>query len=299
MNSKKKFSFRKLVSVINALSFFFMVISGIVLFFAPQGRIAYWIEWKFFYFTKDDWINIHTASWFLFLIASLFHIYFNFKPLKNYVISKLKSITFISKETILAFIILFIFLFTGIIRLPPANWLISLNEKIKDWYVKKPDYDPPFGHAEEVSLKTIAKRMGLNLKLAIEELKNRGIVFENENEKIKDIAMKNKKKPKDIYSIISKFKIEESKKESLYFTAEDVEEKFSGTGIGRKTLKFFCDENKIDLNLAKENLKRGGIQMEENDTFKDIASKYDTTPIEILKVILVNNYKLKGGSYEE
>lgn len=108
-NKSYNFSLRKLITLINAFSFLLMVISGIVLFFVPQGRIAYWIEWKFIFFTKDDWVNIHTASWLLFLICSFFHIYYNFKPLKNYLINKTKSFLFLRKETFLAILIFFIF----------------------------------------------------------------------------------------------------------------------------------------------------------------------------------------------
>lgn len=38
------------------------------------------------------------------------------------------------------------------------------------------------------------------------------------------------------------------------YTPEGVEEKFSWTGIGRKTLKLFCEENGVGLIFAKEKL---------------------------------------------
>lgn len=292
-NKSYNFSLRKLIVLINAFSFLLMVISGIVLFFVPQGRIAYWIEWKFIFFTKNDWVDIHTASWFLFLICSFFHIYYNFKPLKYYLINRAKSIFLIKKEAVVSILIVFIFVLSAILKIPPIGLIINLNEEIKNFWANKPNYDPPFGHAEEVSLKTIAKRMSLDLKLSVEELKKNGIVFEDENELIKEIALKNRKTPKDIYSIISKFKIKEEKDEFFEYTSVSVEEKYTGTGIGKKTLKVFCDENKIDIDLSKEKLYRVGIEMKEEDTFKEIAEKYKTKPIEILKVILIKNYKPK------
>ncbi len=93
--------------------------------------------------------------------------------------------------------------------------------------------------------------------------------------------------------MISKFKIEEENVNISEYTPESVDEKFSGTGLGRKTLKIVCDENGIDINLAKEKLGKIGIQMKEEDTFKSIADKYNTSPIEILKAILVKDYKIK------
>lgn len=293
MDKKNKFSFRKFITLINVFSFFVMVISGLILFFVPQGRIAYWTEWKFLALTKDDWTNVHTASWFLFTIASIFHIYFNWKPLKNYLIEKSKSLLFLKKETIFSIILLFIFVFSGILKIPPTGWIIQLNDSIKNFWAKKPNYDPPFGHAEEVSLKVLAKRMNIDLKLAIEELKKNGIIFDDGNELLKNISKKNKKTPKDIYSMISKFNIEEEKINISEYTPESVDEKFSGTGLGKKTLKIVCEENGIDINFAKEKLNKIGIQMKEEDTFKSIAEKNNTSPIEILKAVLVKDYKIK------
>lgn len=63
--------------------------------------------------------------------------------------------------------------------------------------------------------------------------------------------------------------------------------------MGRKTLKIVCEENAIGLNFAKERLASKGIEMNEEDTFKAVAEKNETTPIEILKLILVEDYKIK------
>ncbi|MEJ5166449.1 MAG: DUF4405 domain-containing protein, partial [Thermoanaerobaculia bacterium] len=75
----EKFKVRRFFVLLIFFSFLLMTISGLVLYFTPQGRVAYWVEWKFLGLTKDDWTNLHTVSWFLFLISSIFHIYYNWK----------------------------------------------------------------------------------------------------------------------------------------------------------------------------------------------------------------------------
>lgn len=289
----EKFKIRRFFTLLIFFSFLLMTISGLVLYFTPQGRIAYWVEWKFMGLTKDGWTDLHTVSWFLFLISSIFHIYYNWKPLINYFKGKIKEINFLSKEGIISILITLFLIFSGIFKIPPLGLLIDLNDYIKDSYSKKPNYEPPFGHAEEISLKVLAKRLNIDLIPALEELKKNGIKFKDENSILKDIAKENSKTPRDIYNIISKFIIEKDKKDTKSYTPESVEEEFSGTGIGRKTLKFFCEENGIDLELAKNRLNLKGINMKEEDNFRSVADKYETTPIEIVKLILVEDYNLK------
>lgn len=276
---------RKFFAITLALSFLGMTVSGIVLYFTPQGRIAYWVNWNFVGFSKDTWGDIHTVSWFLFLICAIFHIYYNWKPLLNYIKSK-KLI--ISKQSWVSLFIFLVFIFSGIYKIPPLGYLITLNNYIKDSYAKKPGFEPPFGHAEEVSLENLSKRMNIDLGQAIEELKRSGIKFETSKELIKNIAKNNKKSPAEIYEIIKKF---EKKEPFEILSSEEVEEKFTGSGLGRKTLRDVCKENGIEINFAKEILASKGIEMEEDDTFKATADKYNTRPIEILKMIMVKDYK--------
>ena len=54
----------------------------------------------------------------------------------------------------------------SIFNLRPASWVFDLNDTIKDSWVTHPDLEPPFGHAEEVSLAGMAKRMNLDLESA-------------------------------------------------------------------------------------------------------------------------------------
>ncbi|MDI6800672.1 MAG: hypothetical protein QMD01_01250 [Thermodesulfovibrionales bacterium] len=76
----------------------------------------------------------------------------------------------------------------------------------------------------------------------------------------------------------------------IVYTPELVDEKFAGTGVGRKTLAQICEENNIDLNLAKKKLSENGISAKKGETTKEIASRYDKLPMDILKIILVEDY---------
>jgi len=69
-----------------------MVLTSIVLFIVPQGRVAYWADWRLWGLTKTDWGNIHINLGLLFLIALFVHIYYNWKPLISYLKNKAKQI---------------------------------------------------------------------------------------------------------------------------------------------------------------------------------------------------------------
>jgi len=45
--------------------------------------------------------------------------------------------------------------------------------------------------------------------------------------------------------------------------------------------------------LALKRLKQNGIEMDMDDTFRGTADKYETMPIEIVKVILIDDYSMK------
>ena len=71
------------------------------------------------------------------------------------------------------------------------------------------------------------------------------------------------------------------------YTAELVDEKFEGRGMGRKTLAMLADETGVDLARAKKKLAARNVSMKDDETLKDAAAKAGTAPMEILKIILV------------
>ena len=92
MMAGSKIHKRGLTSFFTLFGFLIMSITGLVLYVVPQGRIAYWVTWKFLGMTKTEWGNIHIISSILFILAGAFHIYFNWSILINYFKKKIHSI---------------------------------------------------------------------------------------------------------------------------------------------------------------------------------------------------------------
>ena len=57
-----------------------MLLISVILYIVPQGRVAYWADWRLWGLIKSHWGNIHINLVLLFLIAVSLHIYYNWKP---------------------------------------------------------------------------------------------------------------------------------------------------------------------------------------------------------------------------
>jgi hypothetical protein len=71
-----------------------------------------------------------------------------------------------------------------------------------------------------------------------------------------------------------------------------VDERFAGKGMGKKKLAEVCTEIGVELKQAKERLAKSQIQAGEEETLHDLAGKIKVTPMDVLKIILVENYKI-------
>jgi hypothetical protein len=284
---------RGLTSLTALTSFLIMTITGIVLYFAPQGRVAYWVFWEFIGLSKTDWGNIHIISSIVFAVAGGFHIYFNWKPLINYLSGKIAGSLKYGKELAAASVLSVIIIAGSIYLFPPFNYVIEFSEYLKNAWVYSKEYEPPFGHAEQTSLRTFTKRMDIDLKKAEAELKAEGIKFHSAKDRLEDIAAANHITPMDIYVVIKKHEKKPAADENITFTPELVDEKFAGTGLGRKALSWVIEDTGIPPELANQRLAQNNIEADGNETLKEIASRYEIDPIEILKVMLVENYAIK------
>ena len=60
---------RKITSLTASLSFVLMVATSVILYIVPQGRVAYWADWRLWGLTKTQWGEIHINVGLLFLLS--------------------------------------------------------------------------------------------------------------------------------------------------------------------------------------------------------------------------------------
>ena len=291
----KKINKRGLVSFFTLFGFLLMSLTGLVLYVMPAGRVAYWINWDMIGLSKDDWGNIHILSSLLFIIAGAFHITLNWKPLMNYFRDKVRSTIRLRKELAISAILSVLIIIGSLWPFPPLSYLLDFNEWLKGTWVTQDDYEPPFGHAELMSLRVFCKKMDIDLDDAVRELHAKGIRFDNDMQTLETIGKANDISPMNLYLLIKKFEPVPDLVDLDSYTPESVEIEFSGTGVGNKTINAICKRKNLDLNLALARLEKAGIAADRDQTVKSIADSANTHPMEILKVMFIEGYKRKDA----
>ncbi len=89
---------RKAVSMTSVFSFLYLAFSGVVMYFTPPGRIAYWADWRIFGLNKTMYNETHMTIGLLFIVCMILHIWLNWKPIMNYMSNKSGSFVFFYKR---------------------------------------------------------------------------------------------------------------------------------------------------------------------------------------------------------
>ena len=271
---------RKVTSLTAALSFLLMMVTSIVLYIVPQGRVAYWANWKLWGLTKTDWGNIHITLGFLFLIALVLHMYYNWKPLIAYLKDKARRLTVVTPEFNIALLLTVACLVGTYFAVPPFAWVITLNDHFKESGAKKYG-EPPYGHAELSSLKTFAKKMNLDLEKSLRLLGEAGYGVADSDTTLQEIADKYDLAPQHVYETVKTAAIEPP---SPPKGAAQLPES-PPPGTGNLTIETFIVQYDLNGESLMRGLKRMGIEASGNETLKQIAARHQTNPIDLYERI--------------
>ncbi len=313
---------RGFISLLTALSFLIMTVSGIILFITPQGRIAYWLDWNFWGISKTQWGDMHITTSLLFALAGLWHTWLNWRSLLSYFHDKVKKTVALKWELAVAAVITIFCTVGGIYKTPPLSYILSLNDYIKESWVKTPEDEPVISHAELLPLKNFLNKVDIELEPALAALNKQGIKVSGPDEKLLDISRNNHRSPAVIYKMLKPLEgkttevagqttakalvVTQSKKQVAsgvsaptktaavpqIWTAEQVQQEFEGKGVGRKTLADICTEHGLDQAAALKKLAARKIIMKPHDSLKKAGDAVGELPIELLKIILVGEKRL-------
>ncbi|MCF8066298.1 MAG: DUF4405 domain-containing protein, partial [Desulfarculaceae bacterium] len=289
--TQASFSHRGLTSLMSAAGLVVMGLSGLVAFLMPHGRIAYWNDWHFLGLTKTQWGNIHIISAILFLVAMGFHIYFNWKPFISYLKGKAAQMAGRKRELWITLAALVVVVAAGIHPFPPFSWLVDLNTALKNSWVTSPAHEPPFGHAEELKLSVFCKKMRIPVDKAVALLTQKGFKGVSLQAPVIEIARRNQTSPVAIYALIKPLEkaVEAAAPAGHAYTAQEVEERFAGTGIGNNTLGEVAQAAGQTPATVQARLKAAGLAMGPAQTLKAAADANRlASPLEMLKAMLVD-----------
>lgn len=287
---------RGLTSLLTFGGFIIMAISGLVLYAVPQGRVAYWIDWRLLGLSKHQWGDIHILASILFLVAGIVHTYLNWGRLWSYLRDKAHGGVKLKRELALTVAAVVLVSVSGAAKLPPLSYLLSLNEAIKHAWVSEKDYEPPFGHAELLSLAVFCQKTDIPLAPALAELKRRKLKGVDPARSLEKIAKANGMSALDLYRLIKRFEKPRLPAKALVFTPQRVEATFAGTGIGNKSLVDLAKRAGQPPQKLGQRLKALGLKVDSSSNLKVLAKRNKMPPLELLKAALVDGYRPSSSS---
>lgn len=198
---KSGFSLRAFISLFMFLDFIFIALTGIILYIAPPGRIAYWVNWKLAGIDKTGLQTVHTVFAFFFIIATIFHIYYNWTVFCNYIISKARGTLNRKVEILVSVTITLIVLIGSIAAIPPFSTIMKWGDILKDSWHSEAE-KPPIPHAELMNVQEISEKTGVPLETAMTRLTAAGIKIKRAEQRIAGIAKKNDMSARKVFMVI-------------------------------------------------------------------------------------------------
>jgi hypothetical protein len=85
----------------------------------------------------------------------------------------------------------------------------------------------------------------------------------------------------------------EAMQSGAVWTPEKIEEVFSGTGLGNKTIGQIIKEMELESEKVYQRLKESGVEAKKDDKMKQLANEHNTTPIKILTIVLIKDSRIE------
>jgi hypothetical protein len=275
---KPRFSWRALTSVLITISCAVLILSGVILFVSPPGRVANWTNWNLLSLTKHDWTGLHIWFSTLFLLAAVFHLVFNWRPLVSYFKDRLTRQIGFRLEWLIALAVCGGVYAGTRAEIPPFSTFLAFNEQVKESW-EQPRERAPIPHAELLTLAELAEKAGVALADATNRLHARGISNCPPDMVVQKLADQNQRSAQQIYEILNTLP---AGGESAHRPAQGG----AGGGMGWKTLTQFCAEEGLELKDALARLKSQGLVATPDQTLRDIAVNAGfSRPVELLELL--------------
>jgi len=259
---------KKITSLVMLWAMIVMTFTGIVLFITPPGRVANWANWELLGITKELYGQLHSTFMVLFVMATILHLYYNWRPLTSYMKNQAKNLIIFTKEMIVATIITLVFIVGTVYEVAPFSSFLHFGEDIKESWEK--DYGTaPYSHAELSSLKSFCKKLNYDLEKSQSILKQNNISFEV-TQSLSTIAKNNHESPQFIYELLK-----------THFE-KDGQKSIELSGLGKKKIKDVAQTLGISPDEFIAKLKTVGIEANANDKFKEAVEKHDKSPLDVM-----------------
>ncbi|WP_231716203.1 DUF4405 domain-containing protein [Desulfosarcina alkanivorans] len=267
---------RKLTSLTASLAFVLMVVTSIILYLVPHGRVAYWADWRLWGLNKTQWGDVHINVGLLFLLALCLHIYYNWKPLLTYLKDRSRQVKIFTPAFNLALVVCVVTVAGTLLTVPPFSWVLDLNAALKDQGIRTYG-EPPYGHAELSSLNTFARKVNLDAAEALQRLRQAGYQVTDGGQTLQAIATINTTTPKALY--------EAMKPPAAATTGPARLPDTPPPGTGRLTLEEICTTYGLDIQKLRAALKTKTISAAASESMRDIAMRHGMGPTDLYEIV--------------
>ena len=197
----RRFNGRGFTSLLLTVSFLVVIVTGIILYVTPKGRVAHWTNWTLFGLGKEQWSAIHMVNSLLFVIVSIVHLYLNWGVLWRYIKKKTSGVRL--RESVAALVVTAVVCVGTFYQIPPFGWIVSVNDGIKAYWALRA-VRAPVPHAEDFSLERFADEIDLPVQDAIDALRKEEFDVQNAQIKIKELGEQRGIPPNEVYEAILK-----------------------------------------------------------------------------------------------
>lgn len=261
---------RKILSLTMLLSFFLCILTSVILYIVPEGRVAYWADWRLWGLSKNEWGNLHINLGFLFLFAGLLHLFYNWNAVAAYLKNRAREVKVFTGSFNVALILILVVGFGTYWKIPPMSLVLNFGHSFKDAAAKKYG-EPPYGHAELSLLASFYRKTELDPVKARELMGKAGIFVKDEKQTVAAIAAQNKMTPKALFDII---KPASKVVEAAALTFPDA----PMPGFGNKTLQEICTTYTLQPARIIQGLARENIPARPDQTIREIAGAAKMEP---------------------
>lgn len=268
---------RKITSLTLLVSGIIELITSVVLYIVPAGRVAYWSDYHLLGLSKQQWADIHITVGTLFLVMSCLHLYYNWGAIKAFLRNKARQLTVFNKNFLIALAISLYVTAGTLFHLPPMHSILQLGEHFTE-RANQRHGEPPYGHAELSSLKMFCQKMDIDPATAKKQLAAAGIQITSDRQTILEIANLHNITPQQLYTIFKPAQRQLSAG-PIPFPDSPV------PGFGRTTLNAIGEKFCLSVPLLLQALEEEGIKATPNESLKEIAANNNTSPMALFEIL--------------
>jgi len=268
---------RKIISLTMLLSFVLCLLTSVILYIVPEGRVAYWADWRLWGLSKTEWGNLHINLGFLFLITGLLHIFYNWNAVAAYMKNRAREFKVFTASFNVALVLILVVGFGTYWKIPPMSMVLNFGHSFKDAAAKKYG-EPPYGHAELSPLVSFYRKTEIDPVKARELMGKAGIIVKDEKQTVAAIAAKNKMTPKALFDII---KPASTVVEGAALTFPDA----PMPGFGNKTLQEICTIYTLQPARIIQGLSKENISARPDQTIREIAGSAKMEPSALFAIL--------------